>query len=113
MSTICSAGQRRRVEEVNEAVVPPRVQPPASYITGCFIQYSQEGSMAGALTGVGGEGEWGILHSASCLSTIERQTGSIHKKIQHSVRRMMLKHCTSVTQFLYATFFVGISFPQK
>lgn len=27
MSTICSAGHRRRVEEVNEAVLPPRVQP--------------------------------------------------------------------------------------
>lgn len=26
MSTICSAGHRRRVEEVNEAVLPPRVQ---------------------------------------------------------------------------------------
>lgn len=27
MSTICSAGHGRRVEEVNEAVLPPRVQP--------------------------------------------------------------------------------------
>lgn len=27
MSAICTAGHRRRVEEVNEAVLPPRVQP--------------------------------------------------------------------------------------
>lgn len=27
MSAICSAGHGRRVEEVNEAVLPPRVQP--------------------------------------------------------------------------------------
>lgn len=27
MSAICSAGHRRGVEEVNEAVLPPRVRP--------------------------------------------------------------------------------------
>lgn len=47
MSTICSAGHRRRVEEVNEAVLPPRVQ--LLPHTSLDVLFNTAG-MAGALT---------------------------------------------------------------
>lgn len=50
MSTICSAGHRRGVEEVNEAVLSPRVQLLSHTSLDVLFNTARKDSMAGALT---------------------------------------------------------------